>query len=148
MEKNEKREVFCSSCRTGKKTLWWNWGRNLEQSVLRAQRKGTRITDLEKRQREVRRTLKGLWEVWMQIGVKKIDTVMNRDTRTFLFSVVSIFTFLFLEWTYIIGKSHDQSHDMSHDHRGRVVHRPSRIGISSILKSSGNSNKFSLSTLT
>ena len=74
MEKNEKREVFCSSCRTGKKTLWWNWGRNLEQSVLRAQRKGTRITDLEKRQREVRRTLKGLWEVWMQIGVKKIDT--------------------------------------------------------------------------
>jgi len=30
--------------------------------------------------------------------------VMNRDTRTFLFSVVSIFTFLFLEWTYIIGE--------------------------------------------
>jgi len=29
---------------------------------------------------------------------------MNRDTRTFLFSVVSIFTFLFLEWTYIIGE--------------------------------------------
>ena len=73
---------------------------------------------------------------------------MNHDTRTFLFSVVSIFTFLFLEWTYIIGKSHDLSHDMSHDHRGKVVHRPSRIGISSVLKSSGNSNKFSLSTLT
>ena len=73
--------------------------------------------------------------------------VMNRDTRTFFFSVVSIFTFLFLEWTYIIGKSHDQSHDMSHDHRGKVVHRPSRIGISSVLKSSGNSNEFSLSTL-
>ena len=77
---------------------------------------------------------------------------MNRDTRTFLFSVVSIFTFLFLEWTYIIGKSHDmshdQSHDMSHDHRGKVVHRPSRIGISSVLKSSGNSNEFSLSILT
>ena len=81
---------------------------------------------------------------------------MNRDTRTFLFSVVSIFTFLFLEWTYIIGKSHDQSHgkshdqshDMSHDHRGKVVHRPSRIGISSVLKSSGDSNEFSLSTLT
>ena len=69
---------------------------------------------------------------------------MNRDTRTFLFSVVSIFTFLFLEWTYIIEKSHD----MSHDHRGKVVHRPSRIGISSVLKSSGNSNEFSLSILT
>ena len=35
---------------------------------------GAGITDLEKRQREVRRTLKGLWEVWMQIGVEKIDT--------------------------------------------------------------------------
>jgi len=35
---------------------------------------GAGITDLEKRQREVRRTLKGLREVWMQIGVEKIDT--------------------------------------------------------------------------
>ena len=35
---------------------------------------GTGITDLEKKQREVRRTLKGLWEVWMQIRVEKIDT--------------------------------------------------------------------------
>ena len=37
---------------------------------------------------------------------------------------------------------------MSHDHRGKVVHKPSRIDINSVLKSSGNSNKFSLSTLT
>jgi len=35
---------------------------------------GTGITDLEKKQREVQRTLKGLWEVWMQIRVEKIDT--------------------------------------------------------------------------
>ena len=35
---------------------------------------GAGITDLEKRQREVQRTLKGLWEVWMQIEVEKIDT--------------------------------------------------------------------------
>ena len=34
---------------------------------------------------------------------------------------------------------------MSHDHHGKVVHRPSRIGISSVLKSSENSNEFSLS---
>ena len=45
--------------------------------------------------------------------------------------------------------SHMRSHiDKSHDHCGKVVHRPSRIGISSVLKSSGNSNEFSLSTLT
>jgi len=37
---------------------------------------------------------------------------------------------------------------MSHDYYGKVVHRLSRIDISSVLKSSGNSNKFSLSTLT
>ena len=35
---------------------------------------GTGITNLEKKQREVQRTLKGLWEVWMQIRVEKIDT--------------------------------------------------------------------------
>ena len=40
----------------------------------RAQVEGAGITDLEKRQREVQRTLKGLREVWMQIGVEKIDT--------------------------------------------------------------------------
>ena len=40
----------------------------------RAQKKRAGITDLEKRQREVRRTLRGLREMWMQIGVEKIDT--------------------------------------------------------------------------
>ena len=40
----------------------------------RVQGKGTGITDPEKRQREVRRTLKGLREVWMQIGIEKINT--------------------------------------------------------------------------
>jgi len=37
---------------------------------------------------------------------------------------------------------------MSLDHHGKVVHRPGRIGISSVLKSSGDSNEFSLLTLT
>jgi len=73
VERNEKGEVFCPPCRTGKKTPWWNWGRELKWSVPRAQVEGAGITDPEKKQREVRRTLKGLWEVWMQIGVEKID---------------------------------------------------------------------------
>ena len=73
---------------------------------------------------------------------------MNRDTRTFLFSFFSIFTFLFLEIDLHNQGSHMRSHiDMSHDYHGKVVHRPSRIDISSVLKSSGNSNEFSLSTL-
>ena len=74
VERNERGEVFCPPCRTGKKTPWWNWGGELKRSVSRAQGKGAGITDPEKRQREVRRTLKGLREVWMQIGVEKIDT--------------------------------------------------------------------------
>jgi len=35
-ERNEKREIFCPSCRTGKKTPWWNWGGKLEWTVPRA----------------------------------------------------------------------------------------------------------------
>jgi len=42
--------------------------------VPRAQKERAGITDPEKRQREVRRTLRGLRKVWMQIGVEKIDT--------------------------------------------------------------------------
>jgi len=42
--------------------------------VPRAQKKRAGITDPEKRQREVRRTLKGLREVWIQIGVERINT--------------------------------------------------------------------------
>jgi len=74
VERNEKGEVFCPPCRTGKKMPWWNWGGELKRLVPRAQVEGAGITDPEKRQREVRRILKGLREVWMQIGVEKIDT--------------------------------------------------------------------------
>jgi len=42
--------------------------------VPRAQKGRAGITDPEKRQREVRRTLKGLREVWIQIGVERINT--------------------------------------------------------------------------
>ena len=49
VERNKKREVFCSPCRIGKKVLWWNWGRKVEWSVPRVQKGRTGITDLEKR---------------------------------------------------------------------------------------------------
>ena len=66
---------------------------------------------------------------------------MNRDTKTFLF---------YFYFSIFRMDLHNQgSHiERSHDHHGKVVHRPSRIGISSVLKSSGNSNEFSLLTLT
>ena len=84
VERNEKGEVFCPPCRTGKKVPWWNWGGNVEQSVPRAQEGRARITNLEKKQREVRRTLKGLWEVWMQVGVEKIDTHEGMSVKALL----------------------------------------------------------------
>jgi len=30
VERNEKGEVFCPPCRTGKKMPWWNWSRRLK----------------------------------------------------------------------------------------------------------------------
>ena len=60
IERNEKGEVFCPPYRIGKKVPWWNWGGKIEWLVPRAQKGRAEITDLEKRQREVKRTLKGL----------------------------------------------------------------------------------------
>jgi len=87
VERNEKGEVFCPPCRTGKKMPWWNWGGRLERTVPRAQKGRAGITDprrmagtvnqkavQKKKAREVRQTLKPLREVWMTVGIKKIDT--------------------------------------------------------------------------
>ena len=88
--------------------------------------------------------------------VLHMTVVMNCDTRTFLFfSFLFCFYFHFSIFRIDLHNqgshmiSHMISHiDMSHDYHGKVVHRPSRIDISSVLKSSRNSNEFSLSTLT
>ena len=45
VERNEKGEVFCPPCRTGKKVLWWNWGEELEWTVPRIQKGRAGITD-------------------------------------------------------------------------------------------------------
>jgi len=48
MERSEKGEIFCPSCRTRKKTLWWNWGRKVEWTVPRVQKRRAGIIDLRK----------------------------------------------------------------------------------------------------
>ena len=35
MEWNKKEKILCPPCRTGKKILWWNWGREVEWTVSR-----------------------------------------------------------------------------------------------------------------
>jgi len=42
---NEKGEIFCPPYRTGKKMLWWNWGREVEWIVPRVQKGRARITN-------------------------------------------------------------------------------------------------------
>ena len=76
VERNERGEIFCLPCRTGKKTPWWNWGGEVEWTVLRAQKERAGITDLRRMAetvnqkavqkvevREVRQTFKPLREV-------------------------------------------------------------------------------------
>jgi len=97
VERNEKEEIFCPSCRTGKKVLWWNWGGSLERTVPRAQKERAGITDLRRvaetvnqkavqkvEAREVRQTFKPLREVWMNVGIEKIDTHKRRTVRALL----------------------------------------------------------------
>jgi len=48
VKKNANGEIFCPFYRTGKKTLWWNWGEEMEQTVPRAQKGRTEITALRR----------------------------------------------------------------------------------------------------
>ena len=47
-KRNEKGEIFCLSYRIGRKMLWWNWDREIEQTVPRAQKERVGITDLRR----------------------------------------------------------------------------------------------------
>ena len=97
VERNEKGETFCPPYRTGKKILWWNWGGEVEQTVPRAQKGRAGITDLKRvagtvnqkavqkeEAREVRRTFKPLREVWMNVGIEKVDMHEGRIIRVLL----------------------------------------------------------------
>ena len=97
VERNEKGEIFCPPCRTGKKTPWWNWGGKVERTVPKAQKGRTGITDLRRvaetvnqkavqkvEAREVRQTFKPLEEVWMNVGIEKMDTYKGRMVKALL----------------------------------------------------------------
>jgi len=97
VEKNERGEIFCPPCRTGKKTPWWNWGGEVERAVLRARKERAGITDPRRvaetvnqkavqkvEAREVRQMFKPLREVWMNVGIEKIDTHERRMVKALL----------------------------------------------------------------
>ena len=97
VERNEREEIFCLPCRTGKKTLWWNWGGEVEQTVPKAQKERAGITDPRRMAetvnqkavqkvevKEVRQMFKLLREVWMNVGIEKVDTHEGRTVRALL----------------------------------------------------------------
>ena len=98
VERNERGEVFCPPCRTGKKVPWWNQGGKVEQTVPRAQKGRAGITDPRKvagtvnqkavqrkgDAREVRQIFKPLREVWMNVEIEKIDTHEGRTVKALL----------------------------------------------------------------
>jgi len=97
VERNKKGEIFCPPCRTGKKTPWWNWGGEVERTVPRAQKERAGITDPRRvagtvnqkavqkvEAREVRQMLKPLREVWMNVGIEKVDMHEGRTVRALL----------------------------------------------------------------
>jgi len=98
VERNEKEEVFCLPCRTEKKTPWWNWDEKVERTVPRAQKGRAGITDprrvvgtvnqkaVQKKEeaREVRQTFKPLREVWMSVGIEKINMHEGRTVKALL----------------------------------------------------------------
>ena len=98
VKRNEKGKIFCPPCRTGKKTPWWNWGREVERTVPRAQKGRAGITNPRKmaetvnqkaikkkgEAREVRQMFKPLREVWITMNIKKIDTYKERMVKVLL----------------------------------------------------------------
>ena len=97
VERNKKGEIFYLPYRTGKKMLWWNWGGEVERTVPRAQKGRAGITDPRRvtetvnqkavqkiEAREVRQMFKPLREVWMNVGIKKVDTHEGRTVKALL----------------------------------------------------------------
>jgi len=75
----DRKKILCPEYGTGRKQLWWDWrivaypenGEAQQSSVQKEIPEGT--TKGENTQRDIRRTLKMLREVWLDIGVEKVD---------------------------------------------------------------------------
>jgi len=79
-KKMEERKILCPEYRTGKKKPWWNWGVAAQPTTAKVQQSSTWIRAPKGTARkgggekEVRRMFKILREVWLNIGLEKIDT--------------------------------------------------------------------------
>jgi len=78
--KEEKREILCPECRIERKVPWKNWGVAVRPEKRKAQQ-GSMWTEALKGtareggdERDVRRRLKPLRDIWLKIRIEKVNT--------------------------------------------------------------------------
>ena len=86
----KRRRILCPECRVGRKKEWWNWEEAVYPTEEKAQQDSIQ-TELPKgtareggEQRDLRRTFKMLREIWLNIGVEKIDTHKRTTVKALL----------------------------------------------------------------
>ena len=80
ISEEDRKKILCPECGTGRKQPWWDWkvavcpiqGEVQQDGIQTRAPKGT--TKERGIERDMRRTFKILREVWLNIGVEKIDT--------------------------------------------------------------------------
>ena len=80
VSEQEKKGILCPECRIERKREQQSWGVAVQPTEVKAQQSGIQIEGLKgiaregDEQRDLRRTFKILREVWLNIGVEKVDT--------------------------------------------------------------------------
>jgi len=86
----KRRRILCPECRVGRKREWWNWrevvypteGKAQQSSAWTEVLKGTAREGSG--QKDLRRTFKMLKEIWLNIGVEKVDTYEGVTVKVLL----------------------------------------------------------------
>jgi len=78
VSEEERKEILCPECETGKKKLWWNW-----EVAACPEKENTQ------QERDVRRTREQLQEVWLKIGLEKVDTHKGLSVKALLGGAMS-----------------------------------------------------------
>jgi len=90
MSELERRRILYPEYKVGRKGEWWNWREAAHPTEEKVQQ-GSAWTELlkgaareEGEQRDLRRMFKVLREVWLNIGVEKIDTYERATVKVLL----------------------------------------------------------------
>ena len=95
VSEQERKKILYPEYRTGNKKLWQNWKVAVHPVEEKAQQSSMQAETLkstakiEDRQRYIRRMFKMLREVWLSIGVEKVDTYKRVTVKALLDSGVT-----------------------------------------------------------